>query len=162
MADTIKSTEKTETPTTISKGKNILVEVNIKRDDSGVKLYIKGFNDFKVLRHSEEKEMTFAGVRCFVPKADRLYAVNGSFYVTSTLENAFMYDGLPNLCVLLAKNLKDGVTFNFGTFPLNEEMIKKWMEEFNAQVKSIYLHYCRQYNISMRISTQMIEDVIAT
>lgn len=161
MADEIKQPAKPAETTTISKSGKTLIEANVRRDDDGVKLYIKGYNQFKVLRdENKDSEVIIAGVRCYRPKAETLYGVNGVIRPSTNLYECFLYDSRPNLCVLLAKNLAEGVTFNFGNFPLSEEMIEDWSKKFAAQVKMLFLTYCRQYDYSIRITTQTVENEV--
>ena len=85
MADTktdeTKETSKVEN-TMISKSGKPLVECNIKRDDDGVKLYIKSHREFKALR-TDGSDMTFGGIKCFRPKVEELYGIKGRFVVTN-------------------------------------------------------------------------------
>ena len=62
-----------------------------------------------------------------------------------------------NLSMLLARDLKSGVTFNFGVMPIGEEKIAEYLATFKNQVKMIYLSYMKPVSISMVISTETVE-----
>lgn len=142
--------------TTISKPDKYFLELSLKRDVGGVKLFIKSPVNFKFMAQ-ENSERTCGGVKCFASKVETLSNVRGYCYQTGSVYDLFLYDNKPNLAILLAKDLKNGVTFNFGEFPISESGIKDWIAQFKEQAKQIYLSYCKPISYTVKFSAETVE-----
>ena len=60
--------------------------------------------------------------------------------------------------MLLAKNINNGVKFDFGAFPMSENKVKDWIDKFKKQTKILYLTYCKKLNITTIITTHTVEE----
>lgn len=133
-----------------------LVELAIRRDDSGFQIYIQSPMSWKLFCSPDDRVFTLAGVSCSRPRDERLANINGAF----TTNPNFEYDGYPNLSILLAKNINSGVTFNFGIFPISNKKVQEWIHNFHEQVKTLYLSYCKPVNTRVIFTTATIEPEI--
>ncbi len=139
-------------------GKIILEELEVERNpETGLNIKIKCPLNLKFLSTEEHiGGFKFARVDCSYPKKETLQGIPGRFYTDTVLE----YDNEPNLSFFLAKNLKEGVTFNFGLFPISDEKLLNWIKKFKIQTKIIYLTYCKPFKVRVRFSSETIESEI--
>lgn len=141
-----------------SKGRKIILfDIEVYRTVSkGFQINVKSERDWSFLaRKNENRTAMLGGVKCFLPKQDYLEGVDGYFMVGDN--SSYDYDNRPNLGLLLACNLKEGVSFNFGHFPIAKERIETWVNEFKKRVKNLYLTYCNDVGIRFRITSETIE-----
>jgi hypothetical protein len=81
-------------------------------------------------------------------------AVPGFF----TMEDNFIFEEFPNMTMLLASDLSRGVTFNFGKIPVSEKKLNEWKDEFEKQVRIIYLTYIKPVNIRASFTTSTVSS----
>jgi len=131
-----------------------IVNMGVKRDNDGLKISLQSPINFKILQKKER--FNLGGIVCFAPRQQN---VDGLDSVFST-EQSYQVDGLPNLTMLLAENLKSGVTFQFPPMPISDTKIKEWMEQFKKDTKVLYLTYVKSVDYSVEISAVTIEREI--
>jgi hypothetical protein len=128
-----------------------IVNMGVKRDNDGLKISLQSPINFKILQKKER--FNLGGIVCFAPRQQN---VDGLDSVFST-EQSYQVDGLPNLTMLLAENLKSGVTFQFPPMPISDTKIKEWMEQFKKDAKVLFLTYVKPVDYSVIITSQTIE-----
>lgn len=135
--------------------KSSILSVRVKRDDKlGLQLMVKSSIDWGQFKGDGISNIS--GVACFNPRDSRAKGVSGYFHRGAGYDVLY-YENLPNLIILLAKDINDGVTFNLGMFPISEDSIKKWTAALKEQVKVLYLTYCKPFEIRVEFSTQTVE-----
>lgn len=142
---------------THGKKKNICIIKATNTPEKGLEFYLQSDMNFQLFANPSDKYFNLGGVKCFFPRngdASNLNGVNGYF---STGSDKFQVENMLNLSLLLARDLKAGVTFNFGIMPIGEEKIAEYLTHFRNQVKMIYLSYMKPVSIRMDITTQVIE-----
>lgn len=135
---------------------NRLMVVEIKRDkEGGLKITLQSDpNLWSFMRREGETIYSFAGVPCFYPKSSNLQGVN-SYFMTD--EQFYEFENYPNLAMLLARDIGQGVTFSFGAFPVSEQKLQEWVRLLKEQVKIIYLSYIKPVDVVVEISAQTVE-----
>jgi hypothetical protein len=133
----------------------LIVEVE-RNPKTGLQLHVKSPKDWSLFRSNDGKLSNVGGVACYVPRNERVEGIGASFARTTGYDILY-YQGLPNLVILLAKDLNEGVTFNLGMFPIAEEVIKRWGEQLKEQVKSLYLTYCKPFKYRIEFTTVTVE-----
>lgn len=135
--------------------KKILI-VNARRNDKmEFELSLKSEISFLSLAR-KDRNATFkiGGVDCFYAVKERISGVNGNFYADNLME----YNDFPNLNLLLAKGLKEGVVFNFGVFPISDDKIQNFCEQLKNQAKIIYLTYFKPIDITVTVTSSTVEN----
>jgi hypothetical protein len=132
-----------------------VLDIEITRDtDKGLLIKLKSNQDLSIFKNRGSSGSVKIGkVECHRPAISHLDDVNSIF----TEEDTWASGANPNLTMLLAKGLKDGVTFNFGLFPVSEEMLRSWVENLKTQMKVIYLTYCKPVQKKVVISARTVE-----
>src|SRR5579864_4810531 len=128
-----------------------IINVRISRDDDGMRIFMQSPVDWKIMKR--EKKFTLGGVTCFQPNMEQVEGLE-SFFST---EQYFEYNGLPNLTMLLAEKIKEGVTFSFPPYPISENKIKRWAEQFKQDAKVLFLTYVKPVDFSVIITSTTIE-----
>jgi hypothetical protein len=135
-----------------------LCRIHVKASsDEGLKIFLQSNHNFNFLADLGERKMKIGGVECYVPRngdGSNIPGVPGVFRCSKT---DFFADGQPNLSLLLARKLKEGVTFNFGVFPIGEDKVTEFLQQFKLQVKTLYLTYLKPVNQEMVITTETVE-----
>lgn len=133
-----------------------LLSLEIRRDnDCNLLITLKGNEKhWSLMRRDDAATFVLGGIECFAPKADNLLGVPGYFIP----DNIFEYDNKPNMAMFLAKNLSQGVTFNFGQFPISNSKMYQWKEEIKKQAKIFFLAYVKPVGYSAEINTINIEQ----
>lgn len=140
--------------TTISKAGKKILDLEINRDpEKGLVIKITSPISWKALRHKNNRSITIGGVKCFYPAVDRIDGAAARFVA----DNVYEYDSQPNMALLLAENLSNGVTFNFGLFPISEDKIKDWVNKFKQEAKLVYLTCIKAYSVRLVITSKTIE-----
>lgn len=139
---------------------NTLLRVNIKKDPNrGLLIHMQSPIEWKMLKDlSKDGTYNFGKVRCHFPLKDSLDDIPGYF----RRDAGYEFGDYPNLTLLLAERLKDGVTFEFGLFPITDEKINAWSASFKEQVMAIYCNYLKPAEWDMTFTTHMVEKTIIT
>lgn len=133
------------------------LEVNFSRDESAhLIIKLKGRDYWKQFRRNDESFCTIAGVKCYKPKNEQINDVKGQFYV----DNLHEINDMPNLMLLMAKDIEAGVTFDFGTVPMSESRCYQWAENLKYQAKTIYLCYVKPVEFKAIFTTQTVEKEV--
>ena len=125
--------------------------------ERGFEIYLQSNYSFALFASPRDGNFKLGGVECYMPRngnGGQLNGVNGTFL---TEKDRFQHDGYLNLSMLLAKDLAKGVTFNFGVFPISEDKITEYLQNFKQQVKMLFLTYMKPINISVIINTSTVE-----
>lgn len=142
----IESTKKIE-------GRKIMTG-QIKRNMEGtIEIKLQSSIDWKMFKRAGKDTIKIGNVECYYPRNDSVPGVKGFFYYDNVFEN----NDFPNLCLILAKEIEKGVTFVFNSYPISEVRIKNWIQKFNEQIKILYLSYCKPINISISITSEIVE-----
>lgn len=132
-----------------------ILSLRFKRTNSGIEIQIQSNVDWGFLGNPKRK-FNLAGVECAAPMSLQQEGVNSYFSPDQT----FSYEGMPNLTMLLATNIRSGVKFVFPTMPISDEKIKMWTENFKEDVKILYLTFCKPVDISVEINSRTVEREI--
>ncbi len=137
---------------------SVLMKIVIPRNlEKGFEITLQSpINWAAVLAKKPEKLLNIGQVPCFAPDKQHLDGINGVFLT----ESLFTHEDFPNLNMLLARDLKTGVTFNFGMIPVSQDNITDWVAKFREQVKMIYLSFFKPLNISCTISSHTVEEEV--
>jgi hypothetical protein len=156
----------TGTTTTIQANKTVsgrqLLRATIRRGEDGLKIDLSSPIDWSIFAQKNKGYMKLGGIDCFIPKGDDLaqsiaeVGVRGSFGVGA----AFIDLNYPNLTLLLAKDINQGVTFNFGLVPISDSKLELFVTNLREQVKTLYLSYLRPVERTVIINAQTIESTI--
>jgi hypothetical protein len=126
--------------------------------ERGFEIYIQ--SNYSWTQFASRDVFTLGGVKCFMPKNGngmQLQNINGQFRT----EKDWFHDGSNNnlnLSILLAVNIKEGVKFNFGVFPITSDKMDELLINFKNTVKMIYLSYCKPVSKSIIFTTETIEN----
>jgi len=127
--------------------------------ERGFEIFLQSEYDFnKLFAAKGDKTFNLGGVKCGIPRNGDGYQLQGVRGYFNTHSETFEYEGFLNLSLLLAKDIKNGVTFNFGVFPISQEKIQQYAENFKQQVKMIYLTYMKTIKYSVVFNTVTIEE----
>ena len=135
---------------------NKLINMELRKGRDGVlRIFLQGDSSIYA-QFKADGEMTFklGGVVCYRPRQELLRGVCGRFHMDA---NSFEFDGYPNLCILLAKDLTNGVEFNFGAMPISQPKLREWAENLATQVKVIFLTYVREVDIRVEVNSKVVE-----
>lgn len=108
---------------------------------------------FKFLRRQDGATYVIGGVTCWRPRFEQLEGVKGNFVLSET---AFEHNNVPNLMLLMAQDLDRGVTFRFPDVPVSEQRVKRWLGEFEIQIRMLYLAYIKPTTHRAEFTTQTI------
>ncbi len=138
---------------------NELCKIKLSNDpDNGFQIYVQSNHNFAFLASQGKQETwKFGGIDCLHPRqgsGSQLPGVPGYF---DCGKDRFFVEGNMNLSLLLAKNIKDGVTFSFGLLPIGEDKLNEYIQLMKTQVKLIYLTYMRRISVSAPFTTSIIE-----
>src|ERR1017187_5624911 len=123
-------------------GRQIL-KASIKRNNIvGLQIELQSCEDWSFL--SDKHMRTIGNIPCYFPAQETLDGVKGYFVAS----NVHIYNNLPNLQLLLARDIKNGVKFNFGMIPMSDSKVLEWLALFKEQVKVLYLTYLKPYGAS--------------
>lgn len=150
MNTTIETTKPVET-TKPSCSERKIVTIRISRDDDGMRIYMQSPVDWKIMKR--ERKFNLGGVPCFQPTMEQVEGLDSFF----SIEQYFESNGMPNLSMLLAENIKQGVTFSFPPYPISETKIKRWAEQFKQDAKVLYLTYVKPVDFSVIITSTTVE-----
>ena len=125
--------------------------------EKGLEIFIQSDINFACLADKSAGIMTIGGVKCFIPRAGNGTQIPGVPGYFSTEKTVFQLEGYINLSLLLAEKLKDGVKFNFGTFPISPEKLQEYSTSFKQQIKIFYLTYCKPISVETTITAETIE-----
>lgn len=139
-------------------GKEILSLEFIRNNTQGLQIKVKSPIDFSFLAKNNQDTFNFQGVHCFYARNREIQGIYGGFL---TEAGYFNYGEYPNLQLLLARGLKDGVIFNFGLVPLHDSAIDPWIQKFKEQVKMIYFGYIKPVHICAKFTSQIVENDIS-
>lgn len=132
-----------------------LLEIKVSRTaENGLQFFIKSQQDWSAIGN-KAMACKIGGVECYYPHKSGLDDCPGCRF---GVDDVFDYGDGPNLTMLLAKNIQNGVTFNFGKYPISQEKIQSWVQVFKDQVKYIYLTYIKEVDISIVLSTSVVEN----
>ncbi|MEK6878428.1 MAG: hypothetical protein AABY22_02410 [Nanoarchaeota archaeon] len=134
--------------------KKILLEITVSRDSQGLKIYLKSIQNWGAFIQENSGEVEIGKVKCFLSKTGGVEGVPGYFIASDVFE----YNEYPNMNMLLAKNINNGVKFDFWAFPMSENKVKDWIDKFKKQTKILYLTYCKKLNITTIITTHTVEE----
>ena len=153
--------EENKTNITVKKGSSRIslgsMEI-VSSAENGFQIKLKSSRNFKFLTDSTtEKTFKLGGVECFLPRQGNGYELAGVPGQFRTEKDTFHNNGYLNLSLLLAKDLKDGVIFNFGTFPIADDKIEELAVNFKNQIKMIWATYMRDISIAMEFSATIVE-----
>jgi len=135
-------------------GQSVLTLIITRNSTVGLQIELSSPIDWRFLYSPNGKILNVGGVKCFQPRTDRVPEVDSRFYT----DDVYEYDGNPNLIMLLAQDIKNGVTFNFGHMPISPEKTNQWAERLYQDVKILYLKYCKPFQMKVRITTETIEN----
>ena len=125
--------------------------------ENGFQIKLKSNRNFRFCADPSEKTFKLGGVECFIPRSGNGYELPGIPGSFRTEKDLFHNNGYLNLSILLAKDLKDGVVFNFGTFPIADDKIEELAINFKNQIKTIWATYMRDISIAMEFSATIVE-----
>ncbi len=128
-----------------------IVNMAVKRTDDGLRITLQSPIDFKILKRPQK--FTLGNVTCFNPRQEQVDGID-SFFSTA---QSYEVNGMPNLTMLLAENLKSGVTFVFPPMPISDKKIREWIEQFREDAKILFLTYVKPVDYSVVITSQTIE-----
>lgn len=130
--------------------------INVLRTaERGLQIKLQSQERFwKLFRRDLNETVTIGRVKCYLPKQDELPGVPGYFAAQDT----FDFEQHPNLNMLLAKDIEDGVTFDFGAYPISDKKIVSWIDMLKKQVKIIYLTYLKPRDVRVIVSSQTVEQ----
>lgn len=132
-----------------------IINLGVKRDNDGLRITIQSPIDFKILKKGNQR-FTLGGVTCYAPRDERVDGVD-SFFGTS---QSYEIESMPNLTMLLAEDIKSGVTFSFPPMPISDSNIRSWMEQFKRDAKILFLTYVKPVDYTVTITSQTIEKEI--
>lgn len=146
-----------------AENKNHLLRLRITKDaEKGLLVYAQSDVDFRLLRSPNNNKTKLANIQCFYPyTTERLEGLRAYFYPCKD-QYCFTYGDYPNLMILLAEDLKNGVTFEMGLFPISQENIDSWVNQLKEEVKILYHLYLKPTDVNVEISTSVIEKEILT
>lgn len=129
-------------------------EVDFSRDENAhLIIKIKGKNYWSQFYREDMSTVRIAGVLCHRPKFEQLEEARAYF----VMDNSFQYNDAPNLMLLLAKDIEQGVTFDFGIVPISESRCYVWAEQLHYAMKALYTAYVKPVNIRATFTTQLVE-----
>lgn len=132
-----------------------MIDIAIERDSStNLKISLKSNQNWATFARSETETFFLGGVECFIPKQNQIEGVDGNFSVDNS---NYMVKGFVNLSLLLAKDIKNGVVFNFGAVPITEEGMISFFEKFRFASKILYLNCLKPLTMKATITCQIIE-----
>lgn len=138
-----------------------ILRVRVSRScEEGLIIFIQSSLNWSVFAkhpNNDEYEFQLGGVKCYVPKEMRLENVLGQFYT----ENVWEFDDYPNLSLLLAKGIKEGVTFNFGILAVSDEKIAAFINNLKLQAKMLYFTYLKPVDVEASFTTEIVEKVVS-
>jgi hypothetical protein len=131
-----------------------LLEIRVSRTSAkGLEFFIRSTKEWSLVGNSD-MTCVIGGVECYYPQNMHVQDCIGRFGI----DDVFDFGDTPNLTMLLAKNIKEGVTFNFGKYPISEEKIKNWLQTFKEQAKCLYFTYIKDIDISVIFTTNLVEN----
>ena len=136
-----------------------ILEFAVKRDsESGFQIFLKGQKDiWKTLKNEAiNNPVMIGGVKCDYPRNESLKNIQGYFLV----ENRYECEDSLNLTLLLAKDIEQGVTFNFGYVPISDDRLYDLRDKLKEQVKRIYLQYIKPVDTRVFFNTSTCEEEI--
>ena len=154
------SKENTNQSTIIETHKNVesrrVLQVRVERDAvHGLRITIQSFLDWSQFARSKDSFMKIGGVDCYTPKQERINIGQGGYF--STNPSDWSLDDFPNLSMLLAKDIQNGATFNFGLIAVSDERLKEWLINLKTQVKVLYLTYIKPFDVEVDITSETVE-----
>ena len=149
-------------PVTVTSNGSRLLKLRIVKDpDKGLLIEAQSSVDFRMLRSPNNKKMVFAGVQCFHPfTSELLQGLRSYFFPNDNQENRLFYGDYPNLMILLAEKLKEGVVFQMGLYPVSQETILNWIQLLKEEVKILYHLYIKSFDVEVEFTTKIVEKEI--
>lgn len=124
------------------------------RAKDGLKIEMNSSVDFSMFRRGDNKTITIGGVKCFLPRQDSYPNIECPFISDSVWES----EGYPNLSMILAENLNEGVQFNLGCFPISDDKIANYLQKMKDSVNRLYLSYLKEIDTTINIRFETIEN----
>ena len=127
--------------------------------ERGLEIFLQSNHNFSMFGDAKQGTFKIGGVECVIPRngnGSQLPGVPGYFY---TEKERYQVENYLNLSMLLAKDLKSGVVFSFGVFPISDDKIRELGDNWRTQAKLIYLTYLRPFSVSVVVSTETVERV---
>lgn len=142
---------------------NKIFHMTIKRENSGIKLFIqspkleKFFQSIQVAEgefHSSNK----SGWRDFKGYKIKPLKSGLNDYFNFWGQSEFMKNGMPNLSFFLVRGLSEGVTFEIALdAPMAAETLEKWNEQCKKQLALIFKEYIKEVQLTLSISIAEID-----
>lgn len=136
-----------------------LVELIITKDpDTGLSFFVKSpVNWANIFSTGDKRIFNLFGQKCFIPR-NKTVAGSNAYFLAS---DYWQYEEtVPNMSFLLAEDLHKGVTFHVGRHPVSEERLIGWANSFQNEVKNLFYSYLKPVNISLKITSQMVEETL--
>lgn len=146
-----------KTPVQQLNSKRALIRLNIQRADGEIKIVLASPIDWSVFANKDKGVFKLGGRECFYPKINNDSLSESGVKGLFSTDPYFMIENQPNLSLLLAKDLKGGVTFNFGAVPIPESKLATYINSFKEQVKTLYHLYLKPVDVSVNITTELVE-----
>ena len=139
-----------------------ILKVRVARDcDKGLQIFVQSNLDWSIFGISDKNSKpTFilGGIKCFLPKENRLPNVPGCFRT----DNVWEWDDSPNLSLLLAQDIQSGVTFDFGLEPISDDKIAAFIANLKTQAKILYFSYLKPVGVEVSVSMEIVEKTLTT
>lgn len=130
---------------------NKILSIGFKRDNNTFQIRLKSPINWGFL--SKDGKFGIGGITCNRPRLDRIEETDSCF----SMENNYEFDNKPNLSMLLAQQIKDGVTFNFAPIPISDVKVKAWIQQMKDDAKILYIKYAKPLDIEVEITSHVIE-----
>lgn len=142
-----------------NKEKEICLEARILRDGKTgeIMVSVKSPKNWSAIYDKSQRTIVWAGIECYLPQTSGLFGLRSKF---SPDYHDMWYNDYPNLMVLLAKDINNGVTFKFGAFPVAQERMEDWARLLKEEAKIIFLSYLKPFDIIVKITCETIENEI--
>lgn len=134
---------------------NDVCELSVSRDANGLAFQIKSQVNWAAFFGRKDDIFSLVGVECFVPMQSQFPNIEAYFQ-----QAGWQCEDMPNLAILLAKDISNGVTFNFGKVPVSEEKIIKWVAQFKNLIKNLYFTYVKPVNVHVNITAEIVEKEV--
>ncbi len=139
----------------LDNGKKGLKIKVIRHPKDGLKLAIQSNIDLDIFKRGDGRLIKICGVPCSMAREEHYDGLAGRFYN----DNIWDLDGasIPNLSMLLAENIREGVVFNMGVFPISEEKITTYISNLKQSFKVLYLSFLKEINEEVEISIATVD-----
>jgi hypothetical protein len=128
----------------------------VRHPKEGLNLIMNSSVDFDIFKRRDGKKITIGGVSCVLPRQQDYPGIECPFVSDSNWE----FDGVPNLTLILAEGIREGVTFSLGVFPISEEKITNYLQKMKESVSRLYLGHCKELDVTCNITFETIQREI--